>query len=449
MSQQARTIDGLFDRIEKMAANQVSMQKTITDLGRDTSQRAEAIGKTLLAANGRGGGAHAAVGFDGANECSLVEIASCGRRQKTLGIGNELRAMWVHSSARPDVIGWEGGDVNKHLNGQKFVPVTKSGLAEAAGNTGGFMVAPQFYMNLLRLSVEEAKVRPRCTTIPMNSRTLFVPALDHSITPATGTTAYLGGLLASWQPEAATISQTQPKFRQIELVARDLVFTMVASNQLLQDSAIALDTLLTTLFTEGMAWFYDYYILRGDGASQPRGLLNSNAGFTQVSTGSAVFTLEDAANMMSHLLSQSWDNAVWIMHPSVLPQLITMSAGGTTSNYLVWLNPSPYSGEGGPAAQKLPLGFFMGLPIIFTEKLPALAAGSIGSVVLADLSKQLVGDRLAVQIESSPWPFFTSNQTVWRVIARWDSDNWLNAPVIQADGSYQMASIVKHKAATS
>jgi hypothetical protein len=81
---------------------------------------------------------------------------------------------------------------------------------------------------------------------------------------------------------------------------------------------------------------------------------------------------------------RSWDDAVWIMHQSVIPQLIQMVDGGVSNtasstyipgNRLVWMNPT-MTGDRGPAASKLPNAFLNGLPIFFTEKLPSL--GTIG-----------------------------------------------------------------------
>ena len=447
-------------RIGEMTQENVSIKKTISDLAGRKDDNDRAILKALRAGGNPSGGFSASVqGFDGSDHASIINVMS-GGRQKSIGggFGEYLRSMWVADSGRPGHIGWDGGDAYQHLEKGGWAPinkavrgaVNKASLAEASGVTGGYTVAPQFYMNLLKLSVEDAAVRPRCTTIPMNSRSIFIPALDQSKTPATGTSAFLGGIKASWQPEAASITESDPIFRQLEMVARDLVFTCVASNQLLMDNAVALDSLLSTLFQEAMTWCYDYYIINGNGAGQPLGLLTSAAALTTTKVTSGVFGLADAADMWSKLLVQSQKSAVWLMHPSVMPNLIAMTnkseAAGTTEGFLVWLNPAPHSGEGGPAAQPLPLGYFFGLPIIFTEKLPRLTAGSTGSVILADLSKQLVGDRLAIQIESSTLPLFQTNQTIWRIVARWDSTNWLNAPITLADGVYQMSSIVKFAA---
>ncbi len=295
---------------------------------------------------------------------------------------------------------------------------------------------------------EESFVRSRCTTIPMMSRDLMVPALAQSAKPGFGTSGFFGGLQMYWTPELAALQQTQPTFRDITLVARDGTFICLASNQLLQDNMVALDMLLTTLFKEAMAWWTDWYILRGNGAGQPLGVLNAPATYSQIRTTSNLFTLQDAANMLSHAVMSGWANSVWVMNQQVIQQLVTMA--DSTNGRLVWLNQFPQGAaqQGGGAAQTLPLTFF-GLPIFLTEKLPKL--GTTGDVLLADFSKQLVGDRLQLQIEASPWPYFTTNQMVWRVIARWDSQPWIDAPIYLADGSdsYQVSPFVVLNSATS
>lgn len=411
---------------------------------RKTSGRIEAVEKTIERMGQAQAGAHdvlrkafhggaqnpTLMGWDGADTMNLLKIGSV--RQKAVGWGRYLQA--IHAAAT----GKDLVQVEKALEKMGSRPINKTALAESSGSTGGYTVPVQFYGELLRLVAEEAFVRSMCMMVPMQSRSLLVPALDQSGTPSAGTSSFFGGIAASWQPEGQTINESEPNWRQIELVARDLVFYTVASNQLLQDNAIALDTLLTTLFREAMAWFMDYYILRGNGANQPLGALNGPNVYAESRSLANHFTLDDVAAMTSHLLLSSWKNACWVMHPSVMPELIQMTNGATNSPFLVWLNPSP-NAEGGPAAQQLPMRL-LNFPIFWTEKVPTL--GNRGDVSLIDFSKQLIGDRLALQIETSPHVKFLNNQMVWRVIARWDSQPWLNKPVTMADGVYKMSNAV-------
>lgn len=424
-----------------------SLEKAVQVLGRPQSGGGvdfAAIKKAMVA------GAAGTAGFDGADELQLLR-AVAGPRQKMIGCGTYLRALFVAQGGAPGVAGWGGRQeenvgVHKYLDNVKSRLVSKTALAEGSGVLGGYTVPVQFYTELMRLVAEASFVAQLCTTIPMTSRSMLIPALTQSAAPAAGTSAYFGGIASSFQPENSTLPETEPRFRQIELVARDQVYTTVASNQLLQDNAVALDTLLSTIFSEHMGWTQDYYILRGNGVNQPLGVLNAPATYQQPRATSNVFKLVDAANMLAHLWSGSWADAVWVMHPSVLPQLVTME-GGTGSN-LVWVNQYPGGNQGGGAALKLPMTLF-GLPIYFTEKLPQL--GSTGDVLLADFSKYIIGDRLAMQVETSTHARFFNNQTVWRVIRRWDGQPWLDAPVISADGAgtYKVSPFVALKAETS
>lgn len=421
------TLDDVLSGVKRVTSRLETVEKTVDRMGQ-LNEAARVIQKSLTHGGGR---AYAAVGHDGATEMNLVQLSS--PVTKALGWGTFLQHVAAAGEGRNIEL------VEKKLAGMHSRPVQKTPLAEGAGATGGYTVPVQFYADLLRLIAEDAFVRGLCTTIPMQSATLQVPALNQSATPTTGTSAFFGGIAASWQPEAATINESEPTFRQVQLTARNLVFYTIASNQLLEDNAVALDSLLTTLFKEAMAWFYDYFILRGNGAGQPLGALNGANVLTVQRSGASTFSLANLGSMVGKLLLQSAKSACWVMHPSCLPILISLTNGATNSPFLVWLNPAP-NAEGGPAAQNLPMKLF-GFPIYWSEKVPAL--GTDGDVNLIDFSKQLVGDRLAIQIEASNQVRFLNNQMVWRIIARWDSQPWLNAPVTMADGVYQMSNAVK------
>lgn len=419
-------LDEILSGVNRVTTRLEAVEKTVERMGQ-VNDAARVIQKAITHG---GGSRYAVIGHDGATELNLLQLSS--PVTKAIGMGSFLQLVAQAAEGRNIEV------VEKRLGAMGSRTVNKTPLAEGAGITGGYTVPPQFYADLLRLVAEDAFVRQLCTTVPMQSATLQVPALNQSGTPATGTSAFFGGIIASWQPEATTLNESEPTFRQINLVARNLQFYTIASNQLLQDNAVALDSLLTTLFKEAMAWFYDYYILRGNGANQPLGALNGSNRLTVARSGANTFSLANLGSMVAKLLLQSAKNACWVMHPSCLPILISLTNGATNSPFLVWLNPAP-AAEGGPIAQQLPMKLF-GFPIYWTEKVPAL--GTEGDVSLIDFSKQLVGDRLSLQIEASNQVKFLNNQMVWRVIARWDSQPWLNAPVTLADGTYQMSNCV-------
>lgn len=334
--------------------------------------------------------------------------------------------------------------VHKSHNGRE---IRKAALSEGSGQTGGYTVPPQFMNELLTIAAEDGFIEQRAKVIPMSSRTVQWPTLDLTTVQARGTTPYFGGILAQWQPEAASIAETEPQFRLTDWTAWDLVMYAVSSNQLLADNGIGLDALLTQLFGQAITWYKEYAFLQGSGAgaTMPLGVLNAPATIAQTRLVANRFLMADAASMLAHLQIRSWQDACWIVHQSVIPQLILMVDGGsaagaygtgastsyTGGNRLVWLPPMGADGKG-PAGMKLPQAFLNGLPLYITEKLPQL--GTRGDVMLVDWSRYVIGMRLDLQIDVSPHYLFRNNQLAWRVIARCDGKPWLNSSITDQAG---------------
>lgn len=305
---------------------------------------------------------------------------------------------------------------------QSYPTDGKAALNTSVGSQGGFLVPMEFVDRLVSAASEGAVVRPRATIIPMTSRSVQVPVLDHSFVPGTDESAFLGGITAKWTEEAANLNETEPLFKQVELVAHELSGYSKVSNTLMQDSAIGLEQLLITLFGRAIAWHEDNAFLRGDGVGKPLGCLNSAALISVDRSAASAFSLADAANMLSSLLpGWSATSTVWAMHPTVAGKLFQMTASGAGSN-VVYLD----------SARTKPSMVLFGIPIVITEKLPAL--NTEGDVLLLDLQHYLIGDRREIEIAFSEHVAFTSNQGAWRFVSRVDGQPWLNSKITLSDG---------------
>ena len=313
---------------------------------------------------------------------------------------------------------------------QSYPTEGKSALNTAVGTQGGYLVPGEFLDRLQTLASEDAVVRPRATIIPMESRSVQVPCLDVTGKPTAGDSAFLGGIVARWTEEGGTINETEPLFRQVELTARELSGYSRVSNSLVADSAIGLEQLLLTLFGRAIAWHEDHAFLRGDGVGKPLGILNSGALVSVSRSAANAFALADASAMLARLLP-GWSTAttVWAMHPTVAGKLFQMTASGAGSSNIYLDN-----------ARTKPAMVLFGIPVVVTEKLPAL--NSAGDVVLADLRHYLIGDRRQVEIAYSEHVAFTSNQGAWRFVARVDGQPWLRAPITLADASSTLSPFI-------
>jgi HK97 family phage major capsid protein len=92
---------------------------------------------------------------------------------------------------------------------------TKAALAEASGATGGYIVPPDFYQQLLAIAAEEATFRSQAFVMPMASATLQFPFLDISTAQTAGNSPFFGGVIANWTSEAQTRTEVEPKFKMM------------------------------------------------------------------------------------------------------------------------------------------------------------------------------------------------------------------------------------------
>ena len=276
----------------------------------------------------------------------------------------------------------------------------------------------------MQIPIEASVIRPRAFTIPMASSTLRIPAIRDT----SHASNLFGGVSASWGSEGEDISSStnQPAFGQVRLDAHKLTGYTVVSNELVQDSAIAVDTMLSRLFGQAIAYFEDVAFINGTGAGQPQGILNSGCLVSVAKeTGQAATTIvkENLDKMYSRMLPSSLANSVWLAHPDTFPQLASLSQAVGTGGGPVWVS----NMAGGPPNS------IYGRPIIFTEKAQTL--GTVGDLMFVDLSYYIIGDRQALTTSASPHVRFTTQETVFLFSERLDGRMWLDSALTPRNGS--------------
>lgn len=309
--------------------------------------------------------------------------------------------------------------------------LAKAALAEGAGESGGFLVPEEFRAQLFALAIEEQFFRPLAFTIPMGSATIRVPTVKDT---SHASTVY-GGVAASWEGEAATLDESEPTFSQMQLIARKLTGYTVSGNELLADSAVALEALLMRLFGSAITWFEEEAFLNGTGAGQPLGIVNAPCKVTvakEAGQAAATILYENINNMYSRMLPTSRKNAIWIANIDTMPQLASMALSIGTGGSAVWIQP-------GGAVGSMPLTIW-GRPIYFTEHAQTL--GTEGDLIFVDPAYYVIGDRQQLQMAASPHVRFTTDETVWRFVERLDGKPWLESPLTPRHSSNTLSPIV-------
>jgi HK97 family phage major capsid protein len=298
-------------------------------------------------------------------------------------------------------------------------------LVESTGAQGGFLVPTEFRPETMMLLPFQQYVRSRALVIPMTRRQVTIPTLDQTGT-TTGVSNFYGGVVPKWTEEGAYKDETEPKFRQMELIAHELVVYTEASDILLEDSAISLEQLLTRLFGDAISNEEEWTFINGTGAGQPLGVVQAGATFHQPRTAAGQINILDIFNMLGSFIGVS---PVWIAHQSTLPQILGLNGPAGNPSYVFISN-----------ARESPGTTLMGYPVYFTENCPTL--GAAGDIILADWSKYIVGDRKATTIDSSKHYRFRYDLTAWRAVHRVDGRPWLSAPLTLRDGATQVSPFV-------
>jgi len=304
-------------------------------------------------------------------------------------------------------------------------------MVENIGADGGFLVPEEFLAQLFMLSPFGHYVRERALTIPMRHRQITMPTLDQTGTTAGQTNVY-GGVQLEWTEEAARKEETQPKFRQVSLIAHKLAAVTVVSDELLEDSAIELEALLTRLFAGATMNEHDFTFIQGTGVGQPLGVVTANViaglGPTLVVARQAANSIQvqDVFNMLSQFTGSS---PIWLAHQSTMPEILSLAGPAGNPSY-VWIN---------NVRENAPMTL-MGYPIFFIENAPTL--GQMGDLILADWSKYLIGARKEVTIDASQHYYFRYDETMWRCVSRIDGRPWLRAPLTLRDGVTQVSPFV-------
>ena len=304
----------------------------------------------------------------------------------------------------------------------------KAAMSTQTGTAGGYLVPTQFHDRLMRLVTERSVVRPRATVVPMTARTVQVPALDVTTAPTAGDSALLGGVVARWTEEATALNETEPNLKQVELVNYELSGYSKVSNTLLADSAVGLEEFLMRLFGRAIAWYEDYAFLRGNGAAKPLGVQTWSGLISATRATASQFKLADVATMYARLLPGGDESSIcWVIHPTVLAQLIQMTGGDN----VIFLG-NDVTGK--------PRMKVLNYDVCVSEKVPAL--GTANDVTLCDFHHYLIGDRRQVEIAYSEHVAFLTNQSVWRFVSRVGGMPWLRDKVTLADASNTLSPFV-------
>ncbi len=305
---------------------------------------------------------------------------------------------------------------------------------EGTGADGGFLVPPQYAAEIMSVIEGNESLLTRVRNIPVSSNTLILPASEETAHGTNGVQAY-------WDAEAATMTQTKPVFQNREIKLNRLTALVPVTEESLEDSA-ALGAWVQMLAGEKMAFKVTDAILNGTGVGSPLGILAAPGTVSvakETSQVAATIVAENVLKMWTRMPRANRSRAVWLVHSDTEVQLAQLNVkvknvAGSENVGGIPVSFTPPSALTGPDA------LLMGRPVLPVESCAAL--GTVGDIVLADLSQYIAITKGAVKADQSMHLYFDQNIRAFRFVLRMGGQPWLSAAIARKNGSSTLGHFV-------
>lgn len=267
---------------------------------------------------------------------------------------------------------------------------------------GGYLVAPEFASEILRLVATTGLYRRVARVVPMKTDEINFGKL------ASGITVY-------WPGENASITLSEPSFGQLKLTAKILAGYTEAPETLLDDASSELGQFIADLFIEGIAKEEDRVGFVGNTGSGDAfmGILRASGTVSKVmdatKTKTSDITADNLLDLQTTVPDGAREDCRYFMSPTVFDAVRKLK--DSQGNY-IWQAPV----AGAP-------GTIWGKPYELSERFPAYSTSaqvSLPFVAYGNPRNLMLGDRkqLAVRSSDVAGSTFQKIQTAIRVHER-------------------------------
>ncbi|MCC7371649.1 MAG: phage major capsid protein [Chloroflexi bacterium] len=301
------------------------------------------------------------------------------------------------------------------------------GAGEAVPADGGYLVQQDFANEIMRLMHDRGQLLSRVRRIPVSGNGLKLNAIDES-SRVDGSRG--GAVRGYWVDEGSAPTASRPKFKRVNLELKKVAALGYASDELLSDAG-AMSAIFTDEFANELVFKVEDAIYEGDGAGKPTGFANSNVNPAFISvakeTGQTAATIvsNNIIKMRARLWAPSRGNSVWFINQDTEPQLSLMTITVGTGGVPVYMPASGLSEDGYDRLYGRPV-----VPIEFAATL-----GTVGDIVLADLSQYALIDKGGVRQDTSMHVAFTTAEQAFRAQYRVDGQSLWSSALTPFKGS--------------
>jgi HK97 family phage major capsid protein len=308
---------------------------------------------------------------------------------------------------------------------------------ESSGADGGFLIPERMHNEVLASADETLPALALRRRFEAAGPSIRFPVLAD----ADRSSGEVAGFKLVRTGEGKTITADKVQFQSRTYQGSKAARIVEFSNELNNDStAVGVGEVLNNTIGRAVGLLQAEDWVSGTGAGEPVGMLNSASLYTQAAVGSQTADTIKATNiiaMWSRLPTTSQRRAIWLAHPSTLPQLLTLFVVGKTdlgtalsAGGLIYMVSDTV---GTPST-------LLGAPVHFTEACKPV--GDLGDIILCDPNEYiyfLVSGGVRIDT-SSHYSFAEDAQTfrvtmrdsggVWQSTTRRDLQNYETSPFV-------------------
>ena len=259
-------------------------------------------------------------------------------------------------------------------------------LTVATSASAGYLVPPQFSVELLKYLVQFSPIRAYAKVMQVSGQSITFPRRTSL-------------LAATWVSETGARTESQPTFEQVAISNFELATFVDVSNQLLEDNAYDLEGELANEFGLAFAQAEGVAFVNGTGTpgGQPMGLLTSPQITSMPSAMAGKVGLADIIGMF-HAIPSAWaQQGVWVMNRTTMASLrgILDSLGRP-----IFLD----------AVSSTAPSSLLGRPIVEAIDMPNVASG-LTPILFGDLGGYRIVDRVGLSTLRDPFTQAAVGQT--------------------------------------
>lgn len=336
----------------------------------------------------------------------LTKLDTSFRARKFTGLGDppksearelrELAGQWLKG-----IIDVKRGAQTKTelYDGLGFGAELRAAMQEDTNTEGGFTVPTPLLVEIQRIAGVVGVCRNIGRVIPMTSKTSGAPRVNAE--PTVGIVA-----------EEGSIGESEATFANDSLTAKKIAAYGIMSNELLEDSAVALGDWLLQIFAEKAYGKLDQQALEGDGTGTNFTGIVAASGVGSVTNGTngAAPSLDKLAEVLFATLPQgAQPNASWVMSPKAWYQLAKLK--DSQNQYLLTPDRSAAA----------PLSLY-NRPVYLTDQITTTrtvgTSTDCSNIYCGDFLRGLfIGER-SLALDLDPYGRFDTAQTRLRFILR-------------------------------